>query len=88
LFTIEQVERVDLHALVLGPGIPRRTPIVRVGERIELARPDGSRVGATVRGLAAFGSGGPCLPVLIQLDDPEAVVPAGSEAFTRAPRSL
>ncbi|HZA51318.1 MAG TPA: hypothetical protein VE549_11285, partial [Myxococcaceae bacterium] len=86
LFTVEQVERVDSRAAVLGPGIPRRTPIIRVGERIELARPDGSRIGATVRGLAAFGSQGPFLPLLVQLDESGEEIPPGSEAVTRAPR--
>ena len=86
LFTVEQVERIDARAVVLGPGIPRRTPIVRVGERIELERPDGSRIGATVRGLAAFGSDGPFLPLLVQLDESNAEIPPGSEAITRARR--
>jgi GMP synthase (glutamine-hydrolysing) len=88
LFTVEHVERIDGRALVLAPGIPRRTPIVRVGERIDLARPDGSRVGATVRGLAAFGSEGPFLPLLVQLDESGAEIPPGSEALTRAPRMV
>ena len=86
LFTVEQVERIDARAAVLGPGIPRRTPIIRVGERIELARPDGSRIGATVRGLAAFGSQGPFVPLLVQVDTSNAEIPPGSEAVTRAPR--
>jgi GMP synthase (glutamine-hydrolysing) len=86
LFTVERIERIHDRAVVLAPGIPRRTPIVRVGERIELSRPDGSRVGATVRGLAAFGEQGAHLPLLVQLDDSSADVPPGTEALTRAPR--
>lgn len=85
LFTVEAMERID-EAVILAPGIPRRTPIVRVGERIELKRPDGSRVAATVRGLGAFGADGAHVPVLVQLDDPAADVPRGSEALTRSPR--
>jgi GMP synthase (glutamine-hydrolysing) len=88
LFTVERMERIDERAVVLAPGIPRRTPIVRVGERIELSRPDGSRLGATVRGLAAFGEAGAHLPLLVQLDDSSADVPPGTDALTRAPRVI
>ncbi len=85
LFTVTQVMPLEARGMVLWPGIPRRTPIVRVGERVELVRPDASRLGGTVKGLGAFGAEGSALPLLVQLDEGEAPVPVGTEAVTRAP---
>jgi GMP synthase (glutamine-hydrolysing) len=88
LFTVEQALPLEARGVVLWPGIPRKAPIVRVGERVELVRPDASRVGGTVKGLGAFGAEGPSLPLLVQLDEGEAQVPVGTEAVTRAPSLL
>jgi GMP synthase (glutamine-hydrolysing) len=88
LFTVQGSARLGGKGVILSPGIPRRTPIIRVGQALSLLRPDGSRVGATVRGMASFGETGSAIPLLVQLDDPEADVPAGSEAVTEAPQEL
>lgn len=85
LFTVENAVRLEDRGVILAPGIPRRTPIVRIGEPIALARPDGTRVTGTVRGMAAFGAEGPSIPLLISLDDPGAEIPSGSDAVTSAP---
>lgn len=85
LFTVENAVRLEDRGVILAPGIPRRTPIVRIGEPIALARPDGSRVTGTVRGMAAFGAEGPSIPLLVSLDDPGAEIPSGSDAVTSAP---
>lgn len=85
LFTVQAATRLGERGVVLSPGIPRRTPIVRVGEPITLQRPDGSRVGGTVRGMASFGQTGAAIPLLVALDDPEVEVPAGSEALSQLP---
>jgi GMP synthase (glutamine-hydrolysing) len=88
LFTVQKTERFGERGMVLSPGIPRRTPIIRVGQPISLLRPDGSRVEGTVRGMASFGETGAAIPLLVQLEEPEAEVPAGSEALTHAPHEL
>ncbi len=85
LFTVENAVRVQDRGVILAPGIPRRTPIVRIGEPIALTRPDGSRVTGTVRGMAAFGAEGPSIPLLVSRDDPGAEIPLGSDAVTSAP---
>jgi GMP synthase (glutamine-hydrolysing) len=88
LFTVEATHRLEGRGVLLSPGIPRRSPIVRVGQAISLKRPDGSRVGATVRGMASFGETGTAIPLLVQLDSPEAEVPSGSEALTSEPLTV
>lgn len=84
LFTVEQSLPLEERGMVLWPGIPRRTPIVRVGERVELVRPDATRLSGTVRGMGAFGAEGASLPLLVQLDEQGASIPPGTEALTRA----
>jgi GMP synthase (glutamine-hydrolysing) len=88
LFTVESIHRLAGRGVLLSPGIPRRTPIVRVGQSISLKRPDGSRVEGTVRGMASFGETGAAIPLLVLLDAPDAEVPAGSEALTSAPLTV
>ncbi len=85
LFTVQGAQRLGGKGVVLAPGIPRRTPIVRIGEPVTLLRPDASRVAGTVRGMASFADNGPAIPLLVQLEDPEAQVPAGTEVLTSAP---
>lgn len=85
LFTVSGMMKVEGRGVVLAPGIPRRTPIIRIGQQIILKRPDDSRVGGTVRGMAAFGENATAIPLLVQLDDAGAEVPPGSEALTEAP---
>ncbi|WNG48330.1 hypothetical protein F0U60_32520 [Archangium minus] len=88
LFTVDSTHRLAGRGVLLSPGIPRRTPIVRVGQAISLERPDGSRVGGTVRGMASFGETGAAIPLLVLLDEPDAEVPPGSEALTSAPLTV
>lgn len=85
LFTVSGAMRLEGRGIVLSPGIPRRTPILRVGQSIILRRPDDSRIAGTVRGLAAFGDTATSIPLLVQLDDAGADIPPGTEAFTDAP---
>jgi GMP synthase (glutamine-hydrolysing) len=85
LFTVQGAQRLGGKGVVLAPGIPRRTPIVRIGEPVTLLRPDASRVAGTVRGMASFADSGAAIPLLVQLEDPEAQVPAGTEVLTSAP---
>ncbi len=84
LFTVEQSMPLEERGMVLWPGIPRRTPIVRVGERVELVMPDAARLAGTVRGMGAFGAEGASLPLLVQLDEQGATIPTGTEVLTRA----
>lgn len=84
LFTVEQANPLGGSAVVLMPGIPRRTPIVRVGDPVILHRPDGSRVEGKVRGMASFGDTGAAIPLLVQLQDGSAVLPPGTEVLTTA----
>jgi GMP synthase (glutamine-hydrolysing) len=84
LFTVQSIQRLGGPGVVLSPGIPRRTPIVRVGEPIWLQRPDGSRLDGTVRGMASFGDTGGAIPLLVQLEQADADIPAGSEVHTSA----
>lgn len=88
LFTVEAAHSLAGRGLLLSPGIPRRSPIVRVGQSLSLKRPDGSRVGGTVRGMASFGDTGSAIPLLVVLDEPDAEVPAGSEALTSEPLTV
>lgn len=88
LFTVESLQRLAGRGVLLSPGIPRRSPIVRVGQAISLKRPDGSRVEGTVRGMASFGDTGAAIPLLVLLDTPDVEVPPGSEAFTSAPLTV
>jgi GMP synthase (glutamine-hydrolysing) len=88
LFTVESAHRLAGKGVLLSPGIPRRSPIVRVGQAISLKRPDGSRLGATVRGMASFGETGSAIPLLVQLDAPDVEVPPGSEALTSEPLTV
>lgn len=88
LFTVHHVFRVEGSGVVLAPGIPRRSPIIRVGEPIMLKRPDGSSVSGRVRGMASFGASAASVPLLVQLEDPQAEVPPGTEASTHAPVSM
>jgi GMP synthase (glutamine-hydrolysing) len=88
LFTVEAIQRLEGRGVLLSPGIPRRTPIVRVGQTISLKRPDGSRVEATVRGMASFGETGAAIPLLVLLNAPDAEVPPGSEALTSEPLTV
>ena len=76
------------RGVLLSPGIPRRTPIVRVGQTLSLKRPDGSRVEGTVRGMASFGDTGAAIPLLVLLDSPDAEVPPGCEALTTEPLTV
>ena len=88
LFTVEAIQRLAGRGVLLSPGIPRRTPIVRVGQTISLKRPDGSRVEGTVRGMASFGETGAAIPLLVLLNAPDAEVPPGSEALTSEPLTV
>lgn len=88
LFTVESSHRMGSRGLMLSPGIPRRSPIVRVGQSVSLKRPDGSRVAGTVRGMASFGDTGAAIPLLVALDSPDADVPAGTEALTSEPLTV
>ena len=88
LFTVQAMHRLAGRGVLLSPGIPRRTPIVRVGQAISLKLPDGSRVGGTVRGMASFGETGAAIPLLVLLDAPDAEVPPGSEALTTEPLTV
>jgi GMP synthase (glutamine-hydrolysing) len=88
LFTVESTHRLAGRGVLLSPGIPRRSPIVRVGQTLSLKRPDGSRVGATVRGMASFGETGSAIPLLVQLDAPDVEIPPGSEALTSEPLTV
>ncbi|HEX8435071.1 type 1 glutamine amidotransferase [Archangium sp.] len=88
LFTVEASHRLAGRGVLLSPGIPRRSPIVRVGQAISLKCPDGSRLGATVRGMASFGETGKAIPLLVQLDTPDVDVPPGAEALTTAPLTV
>jgi GMP synthase (glutamine-hydrolysing) len=88
LFTVDAIQRLQGRGVLLSPGIPRRTPIVRVGQTLFLKRPDGSRVEGTVRGMASFGDTGAAIPLLVLLDSPDAEVPPGSEALTTEPLTV
>ncbi|HEX8819263.1 MAG TPA: type 1 glutamine amidotransferase [Archangium sp.] len=88
LFTVETIQRLAGRGVLLSPGIPRRSPIVRVGQTISLKRPDGSRVEGTVRGMASFGETGAAIPLLVLLNAPDAEVPPGSEALTSEPLTV
>ncbi|MFY0564640.1 glutamine amidotransferase-related protein [Archangium lansingense] len=88
LFTVDAIQRLDGRGVLLSPGIPRRAPIVRVGQTLSLKRPDGSRVEGTVRGMASFGDTGAAIPLLVLLDSPDAEVPPGSEALTTEPLTV
>jgi GMP synthase (glutamine-hydrolysing) len=88
LFTVESIQRLEGRGVLLSPGIPRRAPIVRVGQTLSLKRPDGSRVEGTVRGMASFGDTGAAIPLLVLLDAPDAEVPVGSEALTSEPLTV
>lgn len=89
LFTVESAVSLKGGGMILSPGIPRRAPIIRVGEALTLVRPDQSRVKGVVRGLAAFGTEeSQHVPLLVQLEDPTAEIPAGTEAVTEAPHEL
>lgn len=85
LFTVTGSFKLEQRGVVLSPGIPRRTPIIRVGQPIVLRRPDDSRVTGVVKGLGAFNADGTSIPLLVMLDDVDAEVPNGSEALTIAP---
>ncbi|WP_375771140.1 hypothetical protein NR798_09630 [Archangium gephyra] len=88
LFTVDAIQRLQGRGVLLSPGIPRRAPIVRVGQTLSLKRPDGSRVEGTVRGMASFGDTGAAIPLLVLLDSPDAEVPPGSEALTSEPLTV
>lgn len=88
LFTVEAIQRLEGRGILLSPGIPRRAPIVRVGQSLSLKRPDGSRVEGTVRGMASFGDTGEAIPLLVLLDSPDVEVPPGSEALTSEPLTV
>ncbi len=88
LFTVEAIQRLAGRGVLLSPGIPRRAPIVRVGQTLSLKRPDGSRVEGTVRGMASFGDTGSAIPLLVLLDSPDVEVPPGSEALTSEPLTV
>jgi GMP synthase (glutamine-hydrolysing) len=83
LFTVEHAQPLP-GGVVLTPGIPRQTPIVRVGEPLLLLRPDGSRLEGVVRGMASFGETGAFIPLLVQLEDQTAQIPSGTEVLTPA----
>ncbi len=84
LFTVEQANRMGGSAVVLMPGIPRKTPIVRVGDPVILQRPDGARIEAKVRGMASFGDTVATIPLLVQLQGGDVEVPPGTEVLTTA----
>ncbi|MFE8595701.1 type 1 glutamine amidotransferase [Archangium violaceum] len=88
LFTVDAIQRLAGRGVLLSPGIPRRAPIVRVGQTLSLKRPDGSRVEGTVRGMASFGDTGSAIPLLVLLESPDDEVPPGSEALTSEPLTV
>lgn len=86
LFTVTGALKLERRGVVLSPGIPRRTPIVRIGDPLVLRRPDASRLTGKVKGLGAFGAEGTGVPLLVQLDDEcaDAEIPGGTEALAPA----
>jgi len=52
LFTVEFVLKLPNRPIALFPGLPRELPsTIRVGDKIELRRPDGARITTTIAGI-------------------------------------
>lgn len=84
LFKVKDVFSISGEGLILGPGVPRVGPSVKIGDAIEIRRPDGSTLSTKVGGLGMFG--GPPLaeavPLLIPVPGTKEQVPPGSEVWT------
>jgi len=86
LFTVEHVFTVPHQGVYLGPGLGGTGFRVRVGDPLELRKPDGSSAGTTIRGIAAFSTSSPadpcrwliCLPPEWEVGE----IPIGTEVWT------
>ena len=87
LFTVADVFFLQRRGPVLIPGLPTQGPLhLRVGDPIELRRPDGSTRQTTVRGIEMADppppGGRSHIPILLPDDIVKGDVPIGTEVWS------
>jgi len=83
LFVVRDVFSIAGRGLVLTPGIPAGAPALKLGDAIEIRRPDGTTVSTKVGGLGLFGRALPTdsVPLLVPITGAKSQVPPGSEVW-------
>ena len=83
LFVVRDVFSVAGKGLILAPGIPPGAPAVKLGDALEIRRPDGTVLATKVGGLGFFGRTLPtdAVPLLVPITGAKSQVPPGSEVW-------
>lgn len=86
LFTVEFVFTIPTRGVVLAPGLDGPPAYHRVGEAIELRRPDGSSISTAIRAVErlspTLSSGKRMYPIILPPDLGKDDVPIGTEVWT------
>ena len=85
LFTVEDAFAIRQRGVIVVPGItPEDGEVFRIGDPLELRRPDGTRRRTTIAGIEMFGRRDLTapVPILLPKDITKDDVPIGTEVWS------